>query len=98
MKMMPHYPITTQDLQKYHEKEIEFRKIPIQQGPHAGFRVSGMGKLMISTNGHEGRAEIFVEKWFGDHGETQIFHLAEVPFRSIVTVANGFLLDWSDKA
>jgi len=53
---------------------------------------------MISTNGQEGRAEIFVEKWFGDHGETQIFHLAEIPFRSIIAVDSGFLLDWSDKA
>src|ERR1700745_3181081 len=97
MKMMPHYPITAHDLQKYHEKELEFRKIPIQQGPHAGLRVSGTGKLMISTNGHEGRAEIFVEKWFGDHGETQIFHLAEAPFRSLVTGVNGFLLDCADK-
>ena len=52
---------------------------------------------MISTNGKKGRAEIFVEQWYGDYGTTTIFHLGEVPFRSITASENGFLLDWSGK-
>jgi len=27
---------------------------------------------MISTNGKKGRAEIFVEQWYGDYGTTTI--------------------------
>jgi hypothetical protein len=95
---VPRFPITIEDREKYHEKEIEFRKIPVQAGPSAGYLVSGKGKLMISTNGEQGRAEIFVDEWFGYHGKTHVFHLGEIPFRSIVAVDSGFLLDCSDKA
>ena len=91
------FPLTIAGREKYHEKEIEFRKIPIQEGTNMGSRVSGKGKLMISTNGKEGRAEIFVDQWYGDHGTTTIFHLGEAPFRSIVAAKNSFLLDWSNK-
>jgi len=31
-----------------HDKEIEFREIPILKGPKAGSRASGKGKLMIT--------------------------------------------------
>jgi len=94
---IPRFPLTNEDREKYHEKEIKFREIPIQEGPKAGLRASGKGKLMISTNGEEGRAEIFVEHWHADYGTTTIFHLGEVPFRSITAAENGFLLDWSGK-
>jgi hypothetical protein len=97
MMSIPPFPLTIENREKYHEKEIEFRKIPIQDGPKAGLRASGKGKLMISTNGKEGRAEIFVEHWYADYGTTTIFHLGEVPFRSITAAENGFLLDWSGK-
>jgi hypothetical protein len=92
---IPRFPLTNEDREKYHEKEIKFREIPILKGPKAGSRASGKGKLMISTNGKKGRAEIFVEQWYGDYGTTTIFHLGEVPFRSITASENGFLLDWS---
>src|SRR5260370_38754373 len=92
------FPLTNEDREKYHDKEIEFREILIQKGPKAGSRANGKGKLMISTNGIEGRAEIFVEQWYADYGTTTIFHLGEVPFRSITAATNWLLLDWSGKA
>jgi hypothetical protein len=95
---IPRFPLTNEDREKYHEKEIEFREIPIQKGPKAGSRASGKGKLMISTNGKKGRAEIYVEHWYADYATTTILHLGEVHFRSIVVAENGFLLDWSGKA
>lgn len=95
---IPRFRLSRQDREIYHEKEIEFLKLPINRGPAAGYRVSGQGKLKISTNGVEGRADIFVDQWFGDHGATSIFHLPEDAFRSIKAVGNAFLLDWSDKA
>ena len=72
-------------------ERFRFKKVPKR------LRASGKGKLMISTNGEEGRAEIFVEHWHADYGTTTIFHLGEVPFRSITAAENGFLLDWSGK-
>ncbi len=47
-------------------------------------------KLMISTNGKEGRADIFLDRWYSDHGETTLFHLEEVSFRAIVADGTGF--------
>jgi hypothetical protein len=94
---LPRFPLTNEDREKYHGKEIEFREIPILKGPKAGSRASGKGTLMISTNGKKGRAEIYVEQWYADYGRTTIFHLGEVHFRSITEAENGFLLDWSGK-
>ncbi|HXM04560.1 MAG TPA: hypothetical protein VN939_18250 [Chthoniobacterales bacterium] len=88
--------ITSEDREKYHEKEIDFVNVPIQEGRDAGLRRTGRGKLRISA-GPEGSAQIYVERWLGCDGETQSIYLAEAPFRSIVPLANGFLLDWSEK-
>ena len=94
---MRHFPLTNEDREKYHGKDIEFRELPILKGPKAGSRASGGGKLTISTDGKKGSAQIYVEQWYADYGMITIFHLGEVQFRSITAAENGFLLDWSGK-
>jgi hypothetical protein len=87
--------ITSEDRQRYHEKDIEFRNLPIKQGRSLA---SGRGKLMILTDGTKGLADIFVDEWFGDHEKNARYHLSGVAFRSITAVGSAFLLDCSGKA
>jgi transcriptional regulator with XRE-family HTH domain len=100
VRIIARYPIAIADREKYNNKEIEFRKLLITEGPKAGSLVSGKkGRLLISTNGTEGSAEIHADEWDGDHIriKTTVINLPEVAFRSITPLGNGFLLDWSGR-
>jgi hypothetical protein len=91
------YPLTNEDREKYNDKKIEFRELPVD-----GALLSGNGAtLRVSTNGTDGWAEIHADQW-GNYEHTSIItrviNLSENAFRSITPLGSGFLLDWAGKA
>jgi transcriptional regulator with XRE-family HTH domain len=93
LRILNRFPVTIEERKKYNNKEIELRKFPFR-----GFLLSAKrARLLVSTNGTEGSAQIHADEWDGDHTRirTTIIDLPEEAFRSITPVGSGFLLDWS---
>jgi hypothetical protein len=90
------YPLTNEDQEKYNEKKVEFRALPVD-----GALLSGKGAtLRVSTNGTDGRAEIHADDWANpEHTSilTRVINLTEEAFRNITSSGDGFVLDWSGR-
>jgi hypothetical protein len=91
------YHLTNEDREKYNDKKIEFRELPVD-----GAVLSAKGAtLRVSSDGTDGWAEIHADGWANpEHTSilTRVINLSENAFRSITPLGDGFLLDWSGKA
>lgn len=95
LRILNRFPITIEERKKYNNKEIELRKLPFRGSLLSAKRA----RLLVSTNGTEGSAEIHADEWDGDHTRIKItvINISEEAFRSITPVGSGFLLDWSGR-
>ena len=82
------YPISNEEFSRLNNRPISFENIVVDEEI-----LSGAGTLEIQRYGGQGRGDIVVNRWFGEHGDVRRIHLGERPFRHITDKADDLFLD-----